>query len=121
MRILALERESNATDEAYAPHLEAEAAPRLEAEARRVWELLQTGSLREISFRLDQPRAVLELECAGAEEAEELLATLPLVEQGLIEFELIPLRPYPGLARLFRDPDGGENETGSENDRLESS
>jgi len=112
VKILALERESGAADEAYAPHLE--------AEARRVWELYEAGSLREISFRLDEPRAVLELECASAKEAEELLATLPLVEQGLIEFELIPLRPYPGFSRLFRERGGGKVETGSENDRLES-
>jgi hypothetical protein len=113
MKILALERESSAADEAYAPHLE--------AEARRVLELFQGGSLREISFRLDEPRAVLVLECASEQEAEGLLATLPLVEQGLIEFELIPLRPYPGFARLFRERSGGNEEAGSENDRLESS
>jgi len=113
VKILALERESSATGEAYTPHLE--------AEARRVWELFQGGSLREISFRLDERRAVLELECASTKEADELLATLPLVEQGLIEFELIPLRPYPGFARLFRERSGGKEETGSENDRLESS
>ena len=113
MKILALERESSATAEAFAPHLE--------AEARRVWELNQAGRLRQISFRLNEPRAVLELECASAEEAEELLTTLPLVEQGLIEFELIPLRPYPGLARLFRERGGGKDEKGSTNDRLESS
>ena len=112
MKILALERDSSAADEAFAPHLE--------AETRRVFELFFDGSLREISFRLDEPRAVLELECASVKEAEELLATLPLAEQGLIEFELIPLRPYPGFARLFHERSGGKEETGSENDRLES-
>ena len=25
----------------------------------------------------------------------------PLVEQGLIDFEVIPLAPYPGFSRLF--------------------
>ena len=29
------------------------------------------------------------------------LALLPLVKAGLIAFEVIPLKPYPGLARLF--------------------
>ena len=29
------------------------------------------------------------------------LDTLPLVRAGLITFELVPLAPYPGLARLF--------------------
>jgi hypothetical protein len=104
MRILALERESSAPGEAFAPYLE--------AEARRIWELYQAGSLRAISFRLEEPLAVLELECDDLGEAEELLAGLPLVEQGLIEFELIPLRPYPGLARLFdAAASGGQGES----------
>jgi len=30
-----------------------------------------------------------------------MLGTLPLVQAGLIAFEVIPLKPYPGLARLF--------------------
>jgi hypothetical protein len=41
------------------------------------------------------------LECADAAEAHRVLATLPLVRAGLIAFEVIPLKPYPGLARLF--------------------
>jgi hypothetical protein len=45
--------------------------------------------------------AVLALECADLDEAGRAVATLPLVEAGLIEFELIPLRAYPGFARLF--------------------
>ena len=35
------------------------------------------------------------------DEAEGLLDTLPLVKEGLIEFEVIPLAPYPGFERLF--------------------
>ncbi len=34
-------------------------------------------------------------------EARAALATLPLVREGLIDFELVPLAPYPGFARLF--------------------
>jgi len=35
--------------------------------------------------------------------AEAALDSLPLVQAGLIRFELIPLSPYPGFARLFAD------------------
>jgi len=94
MKILALEKEMpNTTPEQFAPHLKAEAA--------RVWELYKGGKLREIYFRGDRDEAVLILECANVEEAEGLLATLPLVKEGLIEFEIIPLVPYPGFERLF--------------------
>ncbi len=78
-------------------------APYLKAEARRVWELCQAGTLREIYFRQDWPGAVLILECADADEARQALDSLPLVRAKLIDFEIIPLRPYPGLARLFAD------------------
>ena len=30
-----------------------------------------------------------------------MLETLPLVQAGLIRFEVIPLVPYPGFGRLF--------------------
>ena len=94
MKILALEKETPGTEAAaFLPHLPAEAA--------RVWDLQQSGVLREIYFRADRSEAVLILECADAAEAERVLATLPLVREKLITFEVIPLKPYPGLARLF--------------------
>lgn len=94
MKILALEEEiPGFTGEAFKPYLKAEAA--------RVWELYQAGSLREIYFRQDRHEAVLVLECRDTEAAYEVLNTLPLVQAGLITFELIPLIPYPGFARLF--------------------
>jgi hypothetical protein len=94
MKILALEQESPGVNAGqFHPHLK--------AEAQRVWELYQAGVLRELYFRQDQSCAVLVLECASLDEARQALGTLPLVREGLIAFELIPLKPYPGFARLF--------------------
>ncbi len=96
MKIIALSSDApGVTEDQFAPHLK--------AEARRAWELAQSGALRELYFRADQPDAVLIFECAGVDEARNLLATLPLVRAGLITFELIPLAPYPGFARLFAE------------------
>ena len=75
------------------------------AEARRVWELQQSGVIRELYFRADRNEAVVILECADVAEAEAHLATLPFVVAGLIAFDLIPLRAYPGFARLFAPQD----------------
>jgi hypothetical protein len=98
MKILALEKEL--------PGVAAEAyQPLLKAEARRIWELQQSGVIHEIYFNSDQHTAVIMLECAYIAEAQDLLASLPLVKAGLIEFELIPLVPYDGLARLFAESD----------------
>ena len=96
MRLIALEKENPGfSAEDFRPHLKAEAA--------RVWELYQAETIREIYFRADVPEAVLILECADANEASAVLATLPLVKAGLITFDLIPLRPYTGFARLFEN------------------
>ena len=94
MKLLAMEVEAEGVQpEQYPPHLK--------AEARRVWELYQSGVIRELYFRADRSEAVLMLECENANEAREILASLPLVQAGLIRFEIIPLVPYPGFARLF--------------------
>ncbi len=94
MKILAIEKEMpNIAAEDFAPHLDAEAA--------RAWELHQAGIIRELYFRQDEHCAVLMLECANVEEAHVVLNTLPLVKEGLITFEVIPLVPYSGFARLF--------------------
>lgn len=96
MKIIAVERElAGATSADFA---------RLgRAEARRAWELHQAGIIRELHFRADRAEAVLILECSGVAEAEAHLSTLPFVAAGLIAFELIPLRPYGGFARLFAE------------------
>ncbi len=94
MKILAMEIEAKDTKpEQFGPHLK--------AEARRVWELYQSGSIRELYFRADRSEAVLMLECTDLKEAQQTLESLPLVQAGLITFEVIPLVPYPGFARLF--------------------
>jgi len=73
----------------------------LREEALRAWELYQSGLIRELYFRGDRDEAVLLLECRDETEARALLDTLPLVRDGHVAFDLIPLRSYPGFARLF--------------------
>jgi len=98
MKLLAIEQDvPGITPEQFAPYLK--------VEALNVWALYQAGKIREIYFRADRPNAVLVLECGSVDEAEAVLHALPLVKEGLIRFDLIPLAPYPGFARLFEsDP-----------------
>ncbi|MBI5294158.1 MAG: superoxide dismutase [Chloroflexi bacterium] len=94
MKIIALEHElPGATAEGFQQYARAEAA--------RAWELHQQGIIRELYFRTDRDEAVLVLECEDVTAAQQALDSLPLVAQGLIRFELIPLGAYPGFARLF--------------------
>ena len=53
------------------------------------------GLRRELDFRQNRDAAVLVLECEDIAEAREVLGTLPLVREGLIAFELVPLVPTP--------------------------
>jgi muconolactone delta-isomerase len=97
MKILAMEKEMpGVTADRFTPHLK-------KAEAARVWELYQAGVFRELYFRQDRSDAVLMLECADVAEANRVLDTLPLVKEGLITFDIIPLMPYPGFSRLFAE------------------
>jgi hypothetical protein len=73
----------------------------LTEEARMVWKLYQGDFIRELYFRADRPSAILVLECTDIKEAKQQLSELPLVSANLIDFELIPLAPYPGFSRLF--------------------
>jgi len=94
MKILAIEQEiPQKTAADFAPHLQ--------AEALHVWELYKEGVIRELYFSADDHVAVLMLECADVAEAQQVLAAFPLVQAGLITFQVIPLQPYDGFSRLF--------------------
>ena len=77
------------------------------AEIRAVWDLYEQGICREFYTRANVPgRVVLMFECATLEAAKEALAKLPFAQLHLIDFDLIPLAPFTGLARLFQAPTG---------------
>ncbi len=57
-------------------------------------ELYQAGFIREAYQRQDRAGAVMMLESSSVEEARAQINSLPLVESGLTEFELIPLLPF---------------------------
>jgi hypothetical protein len=73
------------------------------AEARQVWDLYQAGVIREMYFRADRPNGVLVLEVPDPAAAREAVDSLPLVAAGLIDFDLVPLKPYSGVARPFAE------------------
>ncbi len=95
MKILALsKRPEGVTTEQIAPNRIAEAA--------QAWELYASGTFRELYFRTDKPGAVVILECASVEEAQKALATLPMVEAGGLDFDIIPLGPFLEFRHLFK-------------------
>jgi hypothetical protein len=94
MKILAIEHElPGATAEGFQRYAK--------EEAWQAWKLHQAGLIRELYFRSDRNESVLVLECESAEVAQRMLWELPFIREGLIAFELIPLKAYPGFERLF--------------------
>jgi hypothetical protein len=73
----------------------------LREEAFKVHQLYLAGILREIYFN-DDHCAVLMLECSGRQMAVDTIAGLPLVQNGLIRFDLMELKPYTGYERIIQ-------------------
>ena len=98
MKILALERPTADADEQRIKALRGK-------EAARVWKLGTQGIIRDMYFRRDTGTSVLILETNDVDEAQDVVNGLPLVVEGLVEFELIPLGHYEPLAMLFVELD----------------
>ena len=101
MKLLAIMRPRPGVDVA------AEVARHAEAELRKAWDLYREGLVREL-YSPAGPGAVLILEAASAEDGREALRQLPLLANGIMELELIELRPFGALQMLFASAAGGK-------------
>jgi hypothetical protein len=74
-------------------------------EIQAVWQLYAQGICREFYTRANEPgRVVMIFESESIEATNKALATLPFARLHLIDFDVIPLAPFTGLARLFHAP-----------------
>ncbi len=96
MKILAISKELQAVDWDSLKDI-------LKEEALTLHDLYLAGQVREFYFT-DEGDAVIILECGSTEEARRILQKLPLVNHGLIGFEMKELHPYTGFSRLFTNP-----------------
>jgi hypothetical protein len=71
-------------------------------EMSALWQLYRDGAVQQM-YSPGRPGAVLVLEVATRDQAEAALAGLPLAAGGLIDFELIELRPFSAFEVLFAD------------------
>lgn len=65
--------------------------PHLEAEGRKVAELLASGLIRDVFLKADRSGPILVLNDTSAAEASDRLASLPLLEEELVTFDYIEL------------------------------
>ena len=64
-------------------------------------EIASNGRYPRTVFPADKNEVVLVLECESVIEVQGILVALPFVQAGLISFDVIPLKAYPGFERLF--------------------
>ncbi|WP_282086419.1 hypothetical protein [Aquimarina algiphila] len=94
MQILTIDKmKEGVNDEILTPHLPQELAATIN--------LYLEEKIRTFYFRKDRPGVVFILECESIEEVRKTLDQLPLVQEGLLDFEYIPLGPLEPLKMLF--------------------
>lgn len=67
------------------------------AESQTARVLYAEGAIRQIWHRDDEPGACIIWEAESEQQVRDLLATLPFARAGIIDFLIIPLRPYSGF------------------------
>jgi len=97
MQILAIDKISEGVTAAVLePHLPQELAATVQ--------LYLQEKIRTFYFRKDRAGVVFIMECESVEEAKEILAGLPMVQEKLLDFDLIPVGPLMPLGRLLKNP-----------------
>ena len=78
--------------------------PHLPQELAATVNLYLQEKIRTFYFRKDRVGVVFIMECESVQEAKEILATLPMVQEKLLDFDLIPVGPLMPLGRLLKNP-----------------
>ena len=65
-----------------------------------VWKGMAEGAVREVHGLQEGAGAALEMETGTADEAWRFVASLPYVEEGLLDVQVFPLKPFPAFETL---------------------
>lgn len=69
----------------------------------KVWEYYSNEVVRSVYYIADMSGAVLLIEAESLENAQAIVAEFPMAQQNVLNFEIIPLKPYTGLEALFTE------------------
>ena len=75
--------------------------PQIRPEAMASWKLWESEMMRAVWYKADMSGAVMVLDAPSMKEIEEALDTLPMIHEGLLKPEIIPLKSYTGWDKLF--------------------
>jgi len=75
--------------------------PYIKPEAEKVWEYYKTDIVRSIHYIADMSGTVMMLEADSLDTVRSAVDRFPMAENNLLDFEIVPLKPYVGLEALF--------------------
>lgn len=75
--------------------------PLVKPEAAKVWEYYAADAVRNIYYIADMSGAVLLWEAPSLEAVTEMVSQLPMVQEGVLQADITPLKPYTGTESLF--------------------
>lgn len=70
-------------------------------EAAQVWEFYASEQIRQMYYIADMSGAVMLWEGESLESVTQQVQKLPMVKEGILACEILPLKPYTGYASLF--------------------
>jgi hypothetical protein len=75
--------------------------PFVSAEAAQAWEFYASEQIRQMYYITDMSGAVMLWEGESVESVTQEVNKLPMVKEGILACEILPLKPYSGYAALF--------------------
>jgi hypothetical protein len=75
--------------------------PFVSAEAAQAWEFYTSEQVRQMHYIADMSGAVMLWESESVESVTQEVQKLPMVKEGILACEILPLKPYSGYASLF--------------------
>jgi Muconolactone delta-isomerase len=73
----------------------------VKGEAAHSWELYASGQIRQSYYIADMSGAVMMWEGESVESVTQEVNQLPMVQEGILVCEILPIKPYTGYASLF--------------------
>ncbi|NDJ19416.1 hypothetical protein [Myxacorys almedinensis] len=75
--------------------------PFVSAEAAQAWQFYASEQIRQMHYIADMSGAVMLWEGESVESVTHEVQKLPLVKEGILACEILPLKPYTGYESLF--------------------
>lgn len=75
--------------------------PFVSAEAAQAWQFYASEQIRQMYYIADMSGAVMLWEGESVESVTHEVQKLPMVKEGVLACEILPLKPYTGYESLF--------------------